>query len=91
VTTRTITYFIVCPHCNNDASSTTLDVTQPNNESIRIDVELSVGQLDVTCEGCGCVFSIELIIEPYRVECPRDQDDDEDTDEDTDEDEDDET
>jgi hypothetical protein len=75
-----ITYGIDCPHCDDGfAGTTTLDLTQPEDGPIRIDLEMSVAQSELTCDQCGCSFYVgDLDIQAENEECPVENEDDED-------------
>lgn len=60
-----IVYQVDCPHCGEPAESRTLHVDQPEPDgTVRIDVELSVGQTQFECTSCDCAPYVGDI-DPY--------------------------
>lgn len=56
----TITYTVDCETCDNQATSTTLDLTNPQpNGTLRIDLEMAAGQATFYCD-CGAIVYTDL-------------------------------
>jgi hypothetical protein len=50
----TITYTVACGKCGGEATSTTLDLTNPQPDgSLRIDLEMAAAQEEFECSDCG--------------------------------------
>jgi ribosomal protein S27AE len=50
----TITYTVACGKCGGEATSTTLDLTNPQPDgSLRIDLEMTAAQEEFECSNCG--------------------------------------
>lgn len=68
----TIIYTLEC-HCGADATATVLNLDNPQPDgTIRIDVELAIGQQDFKCESCGCVLGtgdIDYVIGEAGDDC----------------------
>lgn len=73
-----IVYEVDCPHCDEKATATTLDLSQPEDDGyVHIDVELSVSQHEFVCEGCGCsVYTGDIEVSVEDEECPAEEDED---------------
>jgi hypothetical protein len=88
-----ITYYFDCPHgCGGEAEAgATLDLTQPDDGPLRIDIDMAVSQTFFTCNTCGHDFCTGDLTDGVYDEEGGDCDhEDEDEDEGEDEDEDDE-
>lgn len=71
-------------HCGGTATSTTLALDQPDvHGQVHIDVDMSIGQTDLTCHDCGCSYATGDIewLNDAEDSCPgSDDEDDEDDD-----------
>lgn len=81
---RIVTFGIDCPHdgCDGFASSSTLYLGEEVDDPIRIDIEMSVSQIQLECDTCGCNFYIGdvEVFDDLDGECPVEDDDEEDWD-----------
>ena len=74
----TIVYKVEC-HCGGDATATVLDLDNPVDGRITIDVGVAVARTVYECERCGCVTGtgdIDTETVERGGDCGRDDDDD---------------
>lgn len=77
-----VVYETECPHdgCDGTAQSRTLHTHQPEDDgAVHIDVELSIGQMEMVCNRCDCTVGTGDI-DLFEEECDLDltEEDDED-------------